>query len=135
MSVKNAYGRTGPWEHTHEYTLAVPLTQNKISRPLQLVLLLLKSKSYPNRKNILEKLKLERTDDRGRLTCMFTILNTNKIIHYDKKAKCYVRGERYKEYLKFCLDYIEKRNLKETHKKIYENILMGISPAIHFIKN
>jgi hypothetical protein len=123
---------------THEYRLTCPIKRPLgITKVFKLAFLFKEQERIKTRYEIFRKLGYSKKDSKrkGWDSCMFTALNSNKIIEYDVKAKTYIRGENWKEYMQFCITYMEQKHLTQKYRKLYTQLLEICNPSMHFIKS
>ncbi len=121
------------WTSTFAYKFTSPVYHNRITKPLQVALLFTENKTVPSRKEILKSIGEPNWENKGQLSCLFTALNWNRVIEYDKKNKCYVQGERYKEYLEYSLQQMTDLHAQSKHKEEHLQLLKETSQTLHFI--
>jgi len=131
------FGRTNknsPWIGTLSYNFTKPVSKTKgISNPLKVALLFADGNTMKSRKLILKAIGEPRWEAKGQLACLFTALNWNAVIHYDKEQKCYIKGRRFNEYMEYTLKEMNQLHLQTKHKKEYLTVLKEISNTFHFI--
>lgn len=129
--------KTDQWIGTLSYNFTRPLSNKGITMSLKVAILLIKD-NPKGRGEVLHKIGVSKRKayTKGMYACLFTALNWNKVIEYDKQSKAYKKGERYKEYMEYTLSYFNQRpKLKEKYRIAYQNVLLESSKVMHFIMN
>ena len=122
------------WQSTYSYRLTRPVSRTKgIAKTLQVALLLANKQTMKGRKEILKAIGESRWESKGQLACLFTALNWNNVIKYDKETKSYTQGRRYKEFLEYSLNLMKHLNIQHKHKDEYLTLLRETSQTLHFI--
>ncbi len=122
------------WIGTLSYNFTRPVSKTKgLAYTLRVALMFTADKTVRTRALILKELGEPRWNVQGQLACLFTALNANDVIEYDKESKSYIKGSRHKEFLEYSLVMIHKHNLKDQHKEEYLTILKELSQTLHFI--
>ena len=126
------------WIGTLSYNFTKPISSNKgVAKTLKVALLLAKEEAAQlTRKEILTGIGVpkESAEKKGQYACLFTALNWNKVVVYDKTKRAYTKGERFKEFMQYTLSLLaENPSLKQKHKKEYLQVLKYSSNASHFI--
>lgn len=122
------------WQATLSYNFTRPVSKTKgIANTLKVALLFVNGNTMKSRALILKELGEPRWKSKGQLSCLFTALNWNHVIYYDKKLRCYVQGKRYREFLEYSLKQIVKLQLKQQHNKVYLQVMKESSLSAHFI--
>lgn len=127
--------KSDQWIGTLSYNFTRPVTIKHLAMTLKVALLLSKEKPK-SRGEILHKIGVskKRAYRKGMYACLFTALNWNKVIEYDKKNKEYKKGDRYREYMEYTQKCFAKNpELKEKYKTEYQNVLLEASNSLHFI--
>lgn len=124
-----------PWTTTLSYHFTDPCSKERISNPLKVALLFLTHKEIKSKKEILKLIgySKEKYSLPGYLSGLFTALNWNEVVKYNRDSKTFQPGPRFQEYLEYTVDYIQKNNLQKAHRKEYQKILCKVSPSVHFI--
>ena len=121
------------WTANHSYNLKTFANKSKLSLPVKLVLVFLTNTSPGTRPVILKSMGVERFKDAGYLSGLFSVMTQNGIIKYSSKDKSYIRGRRYKEFLKDVERQLLDKKLSTLYKKEYVQILKEVSQSLHFI--
>lgn len=125
------------WIGTLSYNFTKPISTKGVSKTLKIALLLLNAEAAPKtRSEVLKGIGVPKqiAERRGYNSCIFTALNWNKVIEFDKKTKSYIKGERFKEFLEYTLQLIVANpTLKQKHKKEYLLVLKATSNVLHFM--
>jgi len=105
------------------------------TRLLKIALLFIEGKSEKNRKDILIKVGVakDRASANGQNSSLFSTLMVNGVIEYDKENKVYKSGNRFKEYLQYCAEYMSLKGTHKRRKKLYLSMLKESSQAMHFM--
>lgn len=124
------------WTGTLSYNFTRPIHPKKgVAKTLKVALLLL-NESPKTREEILLRIGVAAkvAAKKGQYSCIFTALNWNQVILYDKTKRAYIQGERFKEFMAFTLQLIASDpTIKKKHKKEYHQVLKATSNALHFI--
>jgi len=126
--------KNSEWLATLSYNFTRPVSKTKgLANTLRVALLFAEDNTVRTRALILKELGEPRWEAKGQLACMFTALNTNRVIKYDKESKSYIKGSRHKEFLEYCFRLIQDLNLKDTYKEEFVVIAKEVSQSLHFI--
>lgn len=129
--------KSDQWIGTLSYNFTRPVSNKGISRTLK-VALLLREEKPKTRGDILYAVgvKKDRAYKKGQYASLFTALVWNKVIEYDKKVKHYIKGERYAEFMEYTNSiFASHPELKKKFKKEYNQVLLEVSPYIHYVLN
>ena len=122
------------WQATHSYKFTRPVSRSSgLAKPLQVALLFNNNQTMKGRKEILKAIGESNWKTRGQLACLFTALNWNSVIKYDKETKSYIQGRRYKEFLEYSLNLMTRLGIQNKHKTEYLTLLRETSQTLHFI--
>jgi len=121
------------WTSTFSYNFTCPVSKHKVAYTLKVALMFSGDRTMQSRSLILKELGVERWKTKGHLSCLFTALNYNHVIFYDKKQKCYTKGKRYKEFLEYSLKLMNNLQTKLQHNEIYLQVIKETSNSAHFI--
>ena len=122
-----------PWVANHSYNLKRFINKSKISLPVRLALIFVNEDTPGTRTVILKKMGIERFENKGYLSGLFSAMTQNSILKYSHKDKSYIKGERYKEFLEDICKQITDLNLTTLYNKEYLELVKGSSQALHFI--
>lgn len=124
------------WVRSHAYKFTKPVSTKRLSLPLRVALLLAEGSSPKSRTEVLKLIGMSDVvaNRKGQYTGIFTALNWNQVVVYDKKSKTYTKGKRFKEYMQFTLTLmVANPEIKKKFKKEYLQVLKCASNAAHFI--
>ncbi len=128
------HNKNSEWIGTGGYNFTQPVSKRDgLTHSVRVALLFLTGKPTKTRALILKGIGEPRWKAKGQLACLFTALNNNDVIAYDKDNKTYVRGRRFKEFLEYCILLINKHDLRKDHRTEYLQMMREVSQTVHFI--
>jgi hypothetical protein len=128
--------KNSPWIGTLSYNFTRPVSAKGVAKTLKVALLFTQTEVIHKRSDILERIGVSKKDSKkhGYNACLFTALNWNRVIEYDKSIKGYKRGERYREFMEYTLNIFgNDPKLKMEHNKTYQEVAKASSNALHFM--